>query len=165
MAQIAAPFGIRGWVWVNPLGDAPEGLAAHAHWWIKQAGRWSQRHVNDVNVRGARLTAKLQDCDDRNAAELLRHAEVAIARSEFPELAEQEMYWTDLEGCEVVNEAGKALGTVVRLFSTGANDVMVIRAQRDGKPFERLIPWVDAYVRRLDKSVRRIVVEWDESYD
>ena len=55
---------------------------------------------------------------------------------------------------------GVALGEVSHLFSTGANDVMAVRGER-----ERLIPFVQPdYVKAVDFDAGTIVVDWDPEF-
>ena len=58
-------------------------------------------------------------------------------------------------GLEVFNEQGSLLGVVRGLSSHGAQDVMEVAGDR-----VRLLPWVDAVVKRVDLAARRIEVEW-----
>jgi 16S rRNA processing protein RimM len=78
----------------------------------------------------------------------------------LPEPRADEVYWTDLIGLAVVNVHGEALGTVDRLLETGANDVLVLRGDR-----ERLVPFVrGAVVKDIDQEAGRITVDWDRDY-
>ena len=40
----------------------------------------------------------------------------------------------------------------------------MIGYEADGKPQERLIPFVDAYVDAVDLEARRITVDWQPDY-
>ena len=65
-----------------------------------------------------------------------------------------------LEGLRVVNVDGTDFGTVSHLFSTGANDVLVARGDR-----ERLIPFVDPdYIRSVDFEAGVVTVDWDPEF-
>jgi 16S rRNA processing protein RimM len=63
-----------------------------------------------------------------------------VAREDLPEAGANEFYWADLVGLKVTNEAGEDLGTVSRVFETGANDVLVVMRGPEANERERLIP-------------------------
>ena len=55
---------------------------------------------------------------------------------------------------------GVALGQVSHLFSTGANDVVVVRGDR-----ERMIPFVQPdFVKSVDFEANLVVVDWDPEF-
>jgi 16S rRNA processing protein RimM len=66
----------------------------------------------------------------------------------------------DLEGLEVVNLQGEALGRVEELMRGGGADVLVVKGER-----ERLIPFVAHYVLKVDREAGRITVDWEAGYD
>jgi 16S rRNA processing protein RimM len=71
-----------------------------------------------------------------------------------------EYYWVDLEGLEVSNLEGIALGRVSHLFDTGSNQVMVVQGER-----ERLIPFLEGdFVKHVDFEAGRIEVDWDAEF-
>jgi len=53
---------------------------------------------------------------------------------------------------------------VRELLSTGPQTVLVISYEQDGKPAERMIPFVSAYVDDVDLAARRIRVDWQPDY-
>ena len=66
----------------------------------------------------------------------------------------------DLQGLKVVTIKGELLGTVDHLIETGANDVLVVRGER-----ERLIPFVlDQVIVNVDLDKREIQVDWDKDF-
>ena len=64
-----------------------------------------------------------------------------------------------IEGLEAITISGGRLGTVERLFETGANDVMVVKQGSK----EILIPYVRDVVRRVDLNKGVIEVDWEAS--
>ncbi len=111
------------------------------------------------------VVAQAQGVDDRDAAEALRGARIFVPRSSFPTAAEDEYYWVDLIGLEVVNREGVALGSVRELLATGPQTTLVLSfPQEGGKEGERMIPFVSAFVDRVDIAGRRIVVDWQPDY-
>ena len=116
MGRITAPFGIKGWVKVQPFTAAPENLLAYPVWSIADEARWQECRVEHAQVQGRSVVAKLAGCNDRNAAEVYRGREVAVPRESLPAAATNEFYWSDLVGLKVVNTAHEDLGTVSQVF-------------------------------------------------
>jgi 16S rRNA processing protein RimM len=57
-----------------------------------------------------------------------------------------------------------ALGQVQDLMATGPHAVLVLAYEQDGKPAERMIPFVSAYVDKVDKAAGLITVDWQLDY-
>jgi 16S rRNA processing protein RimM len=160
MGRILGPFGIQGWIKVRTFTESPDGLADHPAWWVRRKDGWYAMQMQDFKVRPAATSAKLEGCDDRNAAELLRGCDVAVTREELGEAGEGSLYWVDLVGLGVRNLQGEDLGKVEGLVQTGAADVLVVKHEER----ERLIPFVDAYVKSVDRKAGRITVDWGADY-
>lgn len=98
---------------------------------------------------------------DRTAAEALKGVLVGAPRNALPATSEDEFYWDDLLGLEVVNSAGERLGKVGGLIETGANDVLRVCGE-DGE--ERLLPFVSSVVLAVEKEAGLIRVEWGSDW-
>jgi 16S rRNA processing protein RimM len=159
MGRVGAPFGIKGWIKVQPFTHSLDGLLEHRAWWLGRDGRWGKSKVEDGAVHGRSLIAKLEGCEDRQAAARLKGFEVAIPRDEFPASAAGEYYWSDLIGLEVTNREGVLLGRVVRLIETGASPVLVLEGER-----ERLIPLAQPVVVSVDVADSRLIVDWGADF-
>jgi 16S rRNA processing protein RimM len=110
--------------------------------------------------RGKTLVAKLAGVDDRDQARALIGQEIAVLRSDMPALESGEYYWADLMGLEVSTRQGDILGVVEKILETGANDVLVIRGER-----EHLVPYVPGqYVLSVDLAASVMVVDWDPEF-
>jgi 16S rRNA processing protein RimM len=53
---------------------------------------------------------------------------------------------------------------VKELLSTGAQTVLVLEYSQDGKPQERMIPFVSVYIDEVDLPARRILVDWQADF-
>ena len=49
-------------------------------------------------------------------------------------------------------------------MSTGPQTVLVLGYEEGGKPKERMIPFVSAFVDKVDRPARRITVDWQPDY-
>jgi 16S rRNA processing protein RimM len=109
---------------------------------------------------GKHLVARFPGVEDRDAVEAMRGTEIYVPRSALPPPNPDEYYWVDLEGLDVKTTEGVALGQVSHLFSTGANDVVVVRGDR-----ERMIPFVlPDFVVSVDFEANLVVVDWDPEF-
>lgn len=165
MGRVLGPRGIKGWIKIKTFTEFPDSLADFDTWWLKHPspggkdGEWRPHSVEETELVHLGFSARLQGCEDRNAAELLRGMEVALPRSALP-MDEDAIYWVDLIGLTVVNTAGEAMGTVDGLMETGANDVLVVK--QDGK--EQLIPYTERVVLSVDLAAKRIEVDWQKDW-
>ncbi|WPB55672.1 ribosome maturation factor RimM [Xylophilus sp. GOD-11R] len=171
VGRIADAWGIKGWFRVLPYSATPEALFSSKRWFIQSpttagpmAGKVFRLAIVQSKDHSDSIVATAQDVPDRNAAEALKGAKVFVARSSFPSTAEDEYYWVDLIGLAVVNREGEAMGVVRELMSTGPQTVLVLDFEADGKPQERMIPFVSAYVDKVDLPGRVITVDWQADY-
>jgi len=103
---------------------------------------------------------RLAGCADRDQAQLLIGCEIGIRRDQLPTLQPGEYFWNDLIGLQVLNLEGEDFGQVDHLLETGANDVLVVKGER-----ERLIPFVmKQVIVEIDLEQGRIRVDWDKDY-
>jgi 16S rRNA processing protein RimM len=159
MGRITAPFGVKGWVKLQPFTAAPESLLAYPHWWMGHGTQWQECRIEHAQVQSGSVVVKFVGSDDRDAAALYRGREVAVPRHAFPEAGKNEYYWADLIGLKVVNTEGIDFGPVSQVLETGANDVLVVQGER-----ERLIPFTEGTVKQVDFAARVIRVEWGADY-
>lgn len=75
-----------------------------------------------------------------------------VDTTELP-LEENEYYYSDIIGCEVYND-GQSIGKVTEIFETGANDVWVVKGEK-----EHLIPYIEDVVKEIDIDNKKIVIE------
>jgi 16S rRNA processing protein RimM len=164
MGRIVAPYGIKGWIKIQPFTQQQHGLVDYPQWQVGLDGEWQLRTVEVAKVHGATVVAKLQGVDGREQAAALQGMRIAISRDDFPAPAKNEFYWADLVGLEVVNAAGVALGSVTRVFETGANDVLVVEEKLAANQRERLLPFIATVIQQVDIAGGTIIVDWDADY-
>jgi 16S rRNA processing protein RimM len=169
VGHITGAYGIRGGIRVAPYSMDADALLSIKTWWLDKPS------LRPVQVRNAKyhsgdVTATLVDVTDREMAEALKGAAVQVSRADFPELPDDEYYWTDLIGLDTVNLQGEALGKVTDMMHNGAQSILRItpvpdpNAAPDAKAPERLVPFVDQYVKTVDLQARLITLDWGLDY-
>jgi 16S rRNA processing protein RimM len=172
LAQVGFVFGaygVAGWVRIRPFSEDADALLSVKTWWIDKP------NLHDVDVKqcklhGGDVVAQLVGVTDRNVAEALKGAAVSVPRSRFPALSDDEFYWTELIGLDVENLQGEHLGKVTDMMSNGPQSILRItpaalpEADPEVAAQERLIPFVEAFVIKVDKAANKITVDWGLDY-
>ena len=161
---IAGAHGIRGGVRAESFSGDFDTLTGCKSVWLGWGDVWYSVQIESTTIRPAFALLKISELNTRSDAELLQGARIAISRAQLPVTAKETYYWIDLVGCVVSNQKGVDLGVVESLIATGAHDVLSIRGA-GLKSGSRLIPFVDAYVKRVDIKSKHVVVEWDSAWD
>lgn len=176
VGRIADAWGIKGWFKVLPHSASAEALFSARRWYLQPAERGArtftgtlQLSINEVKAHADSVVATAAEVPDRDTAEQLKGARVLVSRIDFPATNPDEYYWVDLLGLQVVNREGVNLGEVKDLLSTGPQTVLVLaytQSDADGpdRAGERMIPFVSAYVDRVDLPACRILVDWQPDY-
>ena len=162
IGRIVGLYGVQGWLKIESWAEPRMRIFDYQPWLLSAApGVETQIAGAKGRTQGKGIVAQLPGVDDREQAAALIGSDIHVDRAQLPAPAEGEYYWVDLEGVEVVTTLGVGLGRVSHLFATGANDVVVVR---DGER-ERLVPFIQgSYVRSVDLSAGRMVVDWDPEF-
>jgi len=167
VGYVSGAYGIAGAIRVTPFSTDADALLSVKTWWLDKSADKSAPQsvtVRTAKMHGGDVVATLVGMSDRNLAEALKGAAVHVARSEFPELGEDEYYWSDLIGLDAVNLQGEALGKVTDMMSNGAQSILRIEPVADpastDKAPERLVPYVDQFVKTVDLKAKQITLDW-----
>jgi 16S rRNA processing protein RimM len=181
LGRITGVYGVKGWVKVFSYTDPMEAIVDYSPWLIRpesrNTGRENRAEWTKVTLKAGKrhaktVVAKLENCNDRDAAMAYIGNEIAIEEQQLEKLTEQdEYYWRDLIGLRVINQQDIELGVVKSLMETGANDVLVVVSEvgtDDGaekETIERLIPWtLDNAIISVDMEQKVITVDWDPDF-
>jgi 16S rRNA processing protein RimM len=170
VGYVSGAYGVTGSIRVTPFSSDADALLNVKTWWLDKPGLRAVT-VRTAKLHGGDVVAQLVGVVGRDASEALKGAAVTIPRSQFPELSADEFYWSDLIGLDVVNLQGEALGRVTDMMDNGAQSILriqpvagVVDAAADAKAEERLIPYVDQFVKTVDLAAKKITVDWGLDY-
>lgn len=152
VGRVVAPRGVRGELKVRPETEDPERFAL-----LDEVLLGEQRQpfaVRGVRFFGGLVLLQLEGVASRDEAEVWRDAIVWIPQEQGLALQEGQYYYHQIEGLTVVTVEGEVLGRVIEVLPTGANDVYVVRGDRQ----EILLPAIRDVILQVDLGAGRMVV-------
>lgn len=160
VGRISGVFGVKGWVKVFSFTEVRENILNYSPWLLKKDSEAKLVNVIDGKLQGKAVVAKLDGVNDRDQAAGLMGWDIFITPGQLPKVAKGEYYWSDLIGLNVETSLGVQLGTVDSLLETGANDVLIVKGER-----QRAIPFLQGQtIIDIDLNIGRIVVDWDPGF-
>jgi 16S rRNA processing protein RimM len=160
VGKVSGVFGIKGWIKVFSFTEPRENILSYSPWILKKGSSSKIVKIIDGKLQGRAVVAQLDGVIDRDQAADLTGWDVLIMQSQLPATEVGEYYWSDLIGLNVENLQGIRLGVVDSLLETGANDVLIIKGDR-----ELAIPFLQGHtVFEIDLDQGRMLVDWDAEF-
>ena len=188
--RLGAPHGIKGLVRVQSFLEQPERLAQASVWYFPSTsiqrfpegfrasftgpfegadpdtGKQLKLYgvsVQQLKAQGAKFVGTFAGLTNRNDVEGLANLTFYLPLADLPELDEDEFYWRDLIGLNVLDAEGQIQGKIQEIMETGANDVLVVVSAEGQK---HLVPYLpDRVVHAIDLELQTMTVDWDFSSD
>jgi 16S rRNA processing protein RimM len=160
VGRISGVFGVKGWVKVFSFTDVRENILNYSPWLLRKDSETRLVAVIEGKLQGKAVVAQLDGVNDRDQAASLMGWDIFITPDQLPKAAKDEYYWSDLIGLTVETNQGVQLGIVDSLLETGANDVVIVKGER-----ERVIPFLQGKtIITIDLDAGRMVVDWDPDF-
>ena len=160
MGKVIGSFGIKGWLNVYSFTEKIETLEKYNYWYISNDEKnWEKIKIDHCKISDNKIKVKFFGFNNRTKADNYKSYLIGIPKNLLPKLGPDEFYWNDLLGFEVINLKKNKLGKVDYFIETGANDVLVVKGNR-----ERLIPYTVNTIQKIDVKQQKIIVDWDEDF-
>ena len=160
MGYIKGVFGVKGWLKIAANTEYADSLLDYPEWQLRKDSHTLLVKVESGKLNTSELLVKLEGIEGRDAAFALRGYTIDIMRSQFGPAEENEYYWADLIGMDVVNREGLVLGKIQNLMQTGAHDILVIDSEHE----QRLIPFVSHFIDEVNSEKHIVTVDWGLDY-
>jgi len=117
-------------------------------------GKLQEMHLETAAHHGGKFILHFSGYDNIDQALPLVGNEICLLRSRLPKPDEDEYYWCDLLGLEVVTISGDSIGVIADIFETGSSDIYVVR----GSGKEYLIPAIANVITSVDIASGKMVI-------
>lgn len=155
LGQIVNVRGLKGEVKLNSFAEDDSVFETLKTVFIKKKNEMLEKQIEKVSYTKNQVVLKFKDCNSIDEAETLRNTYLLVKKEDLGELPEGVYYLADLIGLDVYTEEGELLGVVDDIYSTGANDIYVVKNE-EGK--EKLLPGIDEVIKNIDIKAGRITV-------
>lgn len=149
VATVLKPQGICGEIKVKVHCDSAEDISGLKKIYLNGAGYGVLR----VRAQGEFAYLTLKGVADRNAAELLRGADIEADRGDLPALPDGRYYIADLTGCRVDYNTGENVGEVVSV-TPAKTDIYTVLTPKGEISF----PAADGVIESVDVVNKLITV-------
>lgn len=160
IGKISGVFGVKGWLKIFSYSEPRENILNYQNWLLQKGTQNKSIKIVSGKAQGKGVVVQIDGITDRDQALDLLGWDIYITREQLPVAEEGEYYWADLIGLDVENLNGIQLGTVDSLYETSANDVLIVKGDR-----ERALPFLQGQtVKLVDMASRKIIVDWDADF-
>jgi len=155
VGQIVNTFGIKGFLKVKPFTDEITRFEELNKVYICNKNEMQEVEIEEVSYQKNMVLLKIKGIDDLTNAEKYKGLYLKIDRKNAKKLPKDTYFIADLLGLDVYTDEGEHLGKVDDIFSTGSNDVYVVKNDL-GKQI--LLPSMPEVLKEIDLENEKITV-------
>lgn len=155
IGQIVNTSGLKGVIKIKPFTDDITKFNNFETIYISIKKELKEFKIEQVRFSKNMVFLKLEGIDTIEEAENYRNLYLKVKRDKDEELEEGSYYVVDILGCKVYTDEQKELGKVDDVFSTGSNDVYVVKDEV-GKQI--LLPAIKEVIKNIDTQNKTIIV-------
>ncbi len=156
IGTLLKPFGLKGEMKVYSMTDFPEErLAPKKVIYLEKEAEKKPFTIASFRMHKGQPLISFEGFQDINRIESYSRSALYVRKSDLPALAEGEYYFYQLKGLEVYDQQLNRIGTVMRMETGAAHNLIRILTLEQK---EVLVPYVEAFVRKVDLEHHRILI-------
>ena len=163
IAKIGKPHGIGGRVYLHIFAENLDLLMGESGVFDKE-GNFICKIV-EISPHKNSYIAKIENIDDRNAAEALKNKNLYINKEHLPPITEDgdSFYYTELEGLQVIKlSTNEEIGKVKSVQNFGAGDILEIISNSNEHSF--MIPFTKKFVPEVNIQSGFIKIDTEDDF-
>lgn len=157
---LGQPYGTKGNIKLRSFCLDPRNIASFSCLY-SESGSIIYR-LDRLIEAGEEFIAVMHGINSREQAAQLKGTKLFANREEFPELEDNEYYYSDLQNLRAMDSEGKFIGHVSSMNNFGAGDLMELFLEDSGNKV--LIPFTKENVVSVEIPLGYLVVENVENY-
>ena len=155
VGKLGQPYGTDGKIKLHSFCFKPSDIETFACLYSEKGeATYKLKHLLTA---GEEFIVQIEGIRSRKDATQLKGTKLFAAREEFPDLEENEFYYSDLQDLRAQDAKGNLIGTVISMNNFGAGDLMELRLENSSDMI--LIPFTKDNVVSVNISQGFLVVE------
>ncbi|WP_046228056.1 ribosome maturation factor RimM [Paenibacillus dauci] len=158
VGKIVNTHGIRGELKIYPNTDFPEvrfAVGNKLQMINEETGASQQVEVQTSRLQKNMYVIRFKGFGNINEVEKYKGWVLKVSKNDTVDLEEDEYYFHEIIGCEVITDEGQSLGVIIEILTPGANDVWVVKPAK-GKDI--LIPYIHDVVLDINVEDKKITI-------
>jgi len=158
VGKIVNTHGIRGELKIYPNTDFPEvrfAVGNKLQMINEETGASQQVEVQTSRLQKKMYVIRFKGFGNINEVEKYKGWVLKVSKNDTVDLEEDEYYFHEIIGCEVITDEGQSLGVITEILTPGANDVWVVKPAK-GKDI--LIPYIHDVVLDINVEDKKITI-------
>ena len=156
IGQIVNTNGLKGVVKINPFTDDVTRFEKLKTVYIERGKELKEFEIEEVRYQKKQVLVKFKNIDTIEDAQKYRECYIKINRKDAVKLPEDTYFIADLIGLDVYTVDNELIGKIEDVFSTGSNDVYVVK---NNLGRQVLLPAIADVVKEVDLENKKIIVE------
>jgi len=156
IGTIINTHGIKGEVKINPSTDFNSRFNPGEIVYLPLKDKDLELIIKKSRNHKQQLLVQFEGYESIQQVEEWKGNHLYIKASQQKQLKENEYYYHEIIGCEMITTEGMRLGEITSILAPGANDVWVVQ---DEKEQEYLIPYIADVVKKVDVQNKKVIIE------
>lgn len=161
IAKVISLFGKNGFVKIELIPNFFEHVDELDKVFIDFWGNKKVFYVEQVKHSGNAFELKFKNFDDERDAGVFIGRDLFVAKDNFENLTESTFSFNELIGSKVFQGSAE-IGLITNVFTTPANDVIVIKKDKNK---EFLLPLVLEFIEEFDPEKKILILNKEIAYD
>lgn len=156
IGQIVNTNGLKGILKIKPFTDDITRFEELEYIYIQKGQELIEKNIEEVKYVKNMVLLKLEGIDSIEEAEKYRNLYIKINKEDVGEVPDGSYLIADMLKCNVYTDKNELLGKMIDVFSTGSNDVYVVKTE-EGK--EILLPAIKDVVKEINIQEKKIIIK------
>ena len=161
IAKVISHFGRNGFIKIKLFSNFDEHLNELDKVFIDFWGDKKVFYIEEVKHAGNTFALKFKNFNDERDTGVFIGRDLFVVKDDFVNLHENTLSFIDLIGSKVFQSSAE-IGVITNVFTTPANDVIVIKKENDK---EFLLPLVLEFIEEFDPEKKILILKKEIAYD